>query len=184
MAIRIVNVCGRVLDSETRSGTVKIFPGKPLELEGYMDIGPLMKQQIDLKLVKVAKVDPVPIPGPKSIDPEAMKKEAAKKAKLRAKAAKAEGEDAEEKKPAPPKKEAPKPKPVKKPVKKADPYAGLKGDKLISAVMQDMIDNKDNLGSDGKPNQPVLEAKVQEVNPRAKVTARKRDKIFKKLAKE
>ena len=181
MAIQIFNVCGRPLDSDTKQGTVKIFPGKPLTLESPMNIGKKMKVQIDSKLLKVGKVDPAPRPIPTSIDKDAMAEDAEKKAKLRARSTKAKArakKGVEKIEPAIPTPPADDPLPPK-----ADPYKGLKGDTLITAVMVDMIKNDDNLGSDGKPNQPVLEAKVQAINPKTKVSARKRNKLYKKLTK-
>jgi hypothetical protein len=181
--VKIFNVCGRPLDSETKDGPVRIMPGDPITLDSPMKIGQKMKEQIDSKLLKQQTVVENKTPYPTSIDQEAMEKEAKKKAKLREKSnkakAKAKKATAKEKPiPAPPADDDKPDPPAKK-----NPYEGLKGDKLITAVMKDMIDKKDNLGSDGKPNQPVLEQRVKEISPKAKVSARKRDKLYKKLMK-
>jgi len=184
MAIKIFNVCGRPLDSDTKEGKVKIFPGKPLKLESYMDIGQLMKTQIDSKLLKVHKVDPSPIPGPKSIDPEEIKKEAGKKEKLREKSAREKSKVAvtEDHPPLADQPETAQREDVaSEPDDENNPYDGLKGDALVIKIMEEMIEGGDNLGRDGKPNQPVLEALVQEINPRMSVSAERRDKLFQRI---
>ena len=144
--IRIFNVSGRVLNSSTKDGAVRIQVGGTLDLNSPMEIGELMKQQLDRGLLKQRVLDQPAYPAPKSIG-------------------------GEEKKPAddgvdPHIPDTP------------EPYAGLKGDALVKAVMVEMIEENDNLGVDGKPNQPVLEKRVQEINERMTVTAERRDRLF------
>lgn len=173
MAIRVFNVSGSKQMTDTKDDpNVKLLAGGTIDLEGYHKIGNKMKTQIDAKLFKLREIKPG-IPAPEST-PD--KKKAAP-AKSKGKGIVQKAKDALG---------VGKTKPVIPPVDlKSLAASTVSNDNFIKAVMCHMIGMRDNLGRDGKPNQPVLEAIVKELRPSIKqVKADRRDRLYTEIKKE
>jgi len=176
MSIRVINVSGRLQKTDTKQDScIKILPAKHVDLDSHMDIGVTMMNQIKQGLLKIRPV-PVEPDYPKSHPAGGYQN-------LMSGPVPVEVEDA---------------KPEKVEDVKAEktvviPPADLKvlaesdvsNDDFIKAVIRKMIADGNNLGLDGKPNQPVLETRVKELRPNIQhVKASRRDRLLEDVVKE
>ena len=202
MAIRVINVSGGVQKTDTKQeSNVKVLPGKHIDLDSHLDIGITMREQIKGGLFKVRDV-PVESVAPKSVDPDD-KKKAVKNTMTGAAVSEPKVKEVVEDDDKKPEQEKPKKGLIDKvkdkltgngkkeevvvpPVDlKALADSDVSNDDFIKAVMRKMIADDDNLGRDGKPNQPPLEAKVMELRTGIHhVKASRRDRLFEEIEKE
>lgn len=185
MAIRIFNVSGVKQMTDTKDDpNVKLLAGKTIDLDGYHKIGNKMRKQIDAKIFKVRPTKQtisVPAPAAKKKAKAASAKPAARKGVVQAIKDVAKTDVVQAIKGAVTSKKS-----IVPPVDlKSLAVSNVSGDNFIKAVMCHMIGTKDNLGMDGKPNQPVLESIVKELRPSIKnVKADRRDRLYVAIKKE
>jgi hypothetical protein len=64
------------------------------------------------------------------------------------------------------------------------PHVVRKPNEIIEDEMRNMLAEDKDLGTDGKPNLPVLRQRVHALDPKIDVTAKTRDRLFAKIKKE
>jgi len=207
--LRVFNVSGQVLLTDTKNqSNLKLRPGGTIDLNDYSEIGNMMSGQIAAKQLKVKKVRkgvpaPTSHPEPKEQDSKAAQAEFRRSHSMTGgqaagPAAEKSTPPADDETPTPKKGIVAKAKTALGLGKKDDPKVtvsvtslenlaatDISNDDFIKAVMLKMIADDNNLGRDGKPNQPVLEATVTELRPKIPhVRASRRDRLFEEIKKK